>query len=194
MNLKSIFLLLHTLIFCFATSIAQSPETFPLYGDQPIPNSKPAENREKTEVNDWKISFITETSEPTLTVFRPAKPGGAAIIICPGGGYSGTATDHEGAQVAKALAEAGITAFVLKYRIPTTATASTNPSPRSRMPSRPSASCGSGPASGMSGQTASASWDFRQVGIWQPPPPRISASSLTQIAGTRRPSAPILWR
>ncbi|MBK9014509.1 MAG: alpha/beta hydrolase [Saprospiraceae bacterium] len=34
------------------------------------------------------------------------------------GGYSGTATDHEGTQVAKALTEAGITAFVLKYRIP----------------------------------------------------------------------------
>jgi acetyl esterase/lipase len=40
------------------------------------------------------------------------------MIVCPGGGYSGTAGDHEGLQVAKALSEAGITAFVLKYRIP----------------------------------------------------------------------------
>jgi acetyl esterase/lipase len=40
------------------------------------------------------------------------------VVICPGGGYSGTATDHEGAQVAAVLREAGIAAFVLRYRIP----------------------------------------------------------------------------
>ncbi len=97
---------------------AQSPVTFPLYGTAPIPNSKPAENLEKTEVNDWKIEFTTETSEPTITLYKPLKPTGSAMVICPGGGYSGTAGDHEGRQIAKALSEAGITAFVLKYRIP----------------------------------------------------------------------------
>jgi len=104
------------LLFCFANMNAQQP--FPLYGDQPIPNSKPAENLEKTEVNDWKIEFTVETSEPTLIYYKPAKPNGAAVIICPGGGYSGTATDHEGRQIAKTLNEAGIAAFVLQYRIP----------------------------------------------------------------------------
>lgn len=106
------------LIFCWANTFAQFPEILPLYGSDPIPNSKPAENKEKTEVNDWKVEFTTETSEPTLTIYQSAKPNGRAMIVCPGGGYSGTAGDHEGRQVAKALSESGITAFVLKYRIP----------------------------------------------------------------------------
>ena len=100
MRLKSIFLSLTTLVFCFVKILAQAPTTFPLYGDQPIPNSKPSENREKTEMTDWKVYFTTETSEPTLTIFQPIKANatgtsGAAMIICPGGGYSGTAgTDN----------------------------------------------------------------------------------------------------
>lgn len=116
MKLFNFFPIVIFMILCSAKTNAQ--QTFPLYGTDPIPNSKPAENREKTEINDWKIEFTTETSEPTLTVFKPAKPTGAAIIVCPGGGYSGTAGDHEGRQIAKALNESGITAFVLKYRIP----------------------------------------------------------------------------
>lgn len=118
MNLARKASLVLSIIFCCAKIFAQFPETIPLYGDQPIPNSKPSENREKTEVNDWKVAFTTETSVPTLTLYRPSQPNGTAMIICPGGGYSGTATDHEGAQVAKALAKEGITAFVLRYRIP----------------------------------------------------------------------------
>lgn len=83
-----------------------------------IPNSKPAENLEKTEVNQWGISFTTATSIPTITPYLPDQPNGKAVVICPGGGYFGTAGDHEGKQVAEALNAAGITAFVLKYRIP----------------------------------------------------------------------------
>ena len=56
---------------------------------------------------------------PTITLFRPAavKANGASVVICPGGGYSGLATDHEGNQVAQWLNEVGITAAVLKYRL-----------------------------------------------------------------------------
>jgi acetyl esterase/lipase len=110
------FSLVALVLVCFAKMQAQ--QTFPLYGATPIPNSKSAENLEKTEVNDWKVEFTTETSEPTLTIYKASKPTGSAMIICPGGGYSGTAGDHEGRQVAKALDDAGITSFVLKYRIP----------------------------------------------------------------------------
>jgi acetyl esterase/lipase len=55
---------------------------------------------------------------PTLTPFWPAKDKatGAAIIVCPGGGYSHLA-DHEGRPVAEWLSSLGITAFVLKYRL-----------------------------------------------------------------------------
>jgi len=59
-----------------------------------------------------------EGHSPTLTVF-PADPGlvtGAAMVICPGGGY-GHLAEHEGAGDARWLNELGITAFVLKYRL-----------------------------------------------------------------------------
>ena len=57
--------------------------------------------------------------DPTLTVFLPSpeKATGTAIIVCPGGGFSALSWDNEGPNVAKKLAEKGITAFVLKYRI-----------------------------------------------------------------------------
>jgi acetyl esterase/lipase len=55
---------------------------------------------------------------PTLTPYLadPAKATGAAVVICPGGGYGGLAP-HEGGQYARFLNEAGIAGFVLKYRL-----------------------------------------------------------------------------
>jgi acetyl esterase/lipase len=57
-------------------------------------------------------------TEPTLDLYTvPAeKANGAAILICPGGGYSGLAMDHEGAAVAKFYNAHNIAAFVLRYR------------------------------------------------------------------------------
>src|SRR5262245_41507069 len=59
--------------------------------------------------------------KPSLTVFKaPAeRANGAAVVICPGGGYGALADDHEGKQVAEFLNGLGVTAFVLKYRIVT---------------------------------------------------------------------------
>ena len=56
--------------------------------------------------------------KPTLTVWpAPAdKANGAAVVVCPGGGYGGLAMDHEGKQVARWLNSFGVGAFVLKYR------------------------------------------------------------------------------
>lgn len=58
---------------------------------------------------------IYNVTAPTISVFIPSntKPKGAAIIICPGGGYSRLAMPHEGTDVARKLNEFGITAFVL---------------------------------------------------------------------------------
>lgn len=56
---------------------------------------------------------------PTLTVYRPAKPNGAAVVICPGGGYVALAIDKEGYKFAEWFAQRGVTAFVLKYRLST---------------------------------------------------------------------------
>jgi acetyl esterase/lipase len=112
-------LLLALFATLFATcTMGQKTETFLLYGSGQVPNAKTAENREKTTINEWGVEFTTETSVPMLTRFPAKKATGQAVIICPGGGYWGTAGDHEGRQVAKALNKKGITAFVLTYRVP----------------------------------------------------------------------------
>jgi acetyl esterase/lipase len=66
------------------------------------------------------IISITNVTRPTLTVFRPAKEKatGAAVVIAPGGGYNILAWDLEGTEVAEWLSSVGVTAFVLKYRVP----------------------------------------------------------------------------
>lgn len=95
----------------------------PLY-DGVIPNSKPGPDEETSEVNAGGRLIISRVSRPTLTVYLPQKEkqNGAAVIICPGGGYSILAAGHEGADVAKKFSEMGVTAFVLKYRLPNTQT------------------------------------------------------------------------
>lgn len=64
--------------------------------------------------------WITNVTKPTVTVFRPAKDKdtGAAMVICPGGGYWNLAWDLEGEEVAAWLNRIGVTGVVLKYRVP----------------------------------------------------------------------------
>src|SRR5262249_38895926 len=61
------------------------------------------------------VAMLRNVSEPTLTVFRPAKPNGIGVIVCPGGGWKILAWEHEGIDVARWLAAHGCTAFLLKY-------------------------------------------------------------------------------
>jgi acetyl esterase/lipase len=64
--------------------------------------------------------WLTNVTKPTITVFRPAegKNNGAAMLICPGGGYWNLAWDLEGEEVAAWLNSIGMTGIVLKYRVP----------------------------------------------------------------------------
>ena len=55
---------------------------------------------------------------PTLTVFRPQAPNGAALLIVPGGGYSRILIDKEGGDIAERFDLSGVTGFVLTYRLP----------------------------------------------------------------------------
>jgi acetyl esterase/lipase len=62
--------------------------------------------------------FVTGVGQPLMTVFRPRRPNGAAALLIPGGGYIRVVIDKEGFEVAQRLAQAGVTAFVLRYRLP----------------------------------------------------------------------------
>ncbi|MBN1402276.1 MAG: alpha/beta hydrolase [Anaerolineae bacterium] len=59
---------------------------------------------------------ITRVSAPTLAVHRPTQPNGAAVVICPGGGFRYLEIDKEGHVIARWLRSLGITGLVLKYR------------------------------------------------------------------------------
>ena len=62
-------------------------------------------------------AMLRNVSEPTLTVFRPDKPNGVGVFVCPGGGWRILAWQHEGLDVANWLTARGYTAFLLKYRV-----------------------------------------------------------------------------
>jgi len=71
--------------------------------------------------NDKDVLRVTNVTEPTLTVYRPAPPvtpNGTAVLVCPGGGYGILAIEHEGTQVCDWLNSLGVTAVLLKYRVP----------------------------------------------------------------------------
>lgn len=74
---------------------------------EPLPNQK-------------RVSRLTNVTKPRLTVYEAKGENrtGAAVIICPGGAYNILADEHEGTMVADWLNGLGITAFVLRYRVP----------------------------------------------------------------------------
>ena len=79
------------------------PEKLPLWAEQ-------------SPVGDGKF----EEATASITVHRPTpeRANGAAMVICPGGGYSGLVTNQEGHGIAKWLNQHGITGIVLEYRLP----------------------------------------------------------------------------
>ncbi|HRH98239.1 MAG TPA: alpha/beta hydrolase [Prosthecobacter sp.] len=64
------------------------------------------------------VMRLTNVTEPMITVFKPEKPNGTAVLVCPGGGYGILAYEHEGSQVCDFLVQHGVTGILLKYRVP----------------------------------------------------------------------------
>jgi acetyl esterase/lipase len=62
--------------------------------------------------------YAQYTTDPILTVFRPERPNGSALLLIPGGGYRWAVLDKEGYDVARVFAATGTTCFVLRYRLP----------------------------------------------------------------------------
>lgn len=113
---------LYFIVFLGIISLSDSlkgQEIIPLY-DGIIPNSKPSTDREVSARNKDGLMITRYVSNPTLIWYKPAKISDrhSAVIICPGGGYGALASSSEGSDVAQALSELGISAFVLKYRLP----------------------------------------------------------------------------
>ncbi len=71
--------------------------------------------------DEGKMPFLkedgSEKDTPTLHIYPAPTGNGAAVVVCPGGGYGGLARDHEGHQVAKWLNARGLSAYVLHYRL-----------------------------------------------------------------------------
>src|SRR5438552_17160201 len=79
----------------------------------------PKLDKKQVEVTE-PTRMVTNVTKPTITVFRPAKEKdtGAAVLICPGGGYWNLYWQLEGEEVAPWLSSLGKTGIILKYRVP----------------------------------------------------------------------------
>jgi acetyl esterase/lipase len=110
-------------LFCLSALISfhsmQAQMVIPLYSGE-IPNSRPHINDEISADNADGVWIVSKVSRPSITIFLPpkSKATGAAVIVCPGGGYTNLAMGYEGEDVARRFNISGIAAFVLKYRIP----------------------------------------------------------------------------
>ena len=101
-------------------SYTQDPELIYLW-----PGKVPGEPKAKCDpvlstTEKDNITRIAEITDPVMEVFLPERSSanGAAVVICPGGGYHILAYDLEGTEVAAWLTRNGYAAFVLKYRVP----------------------------------------------------------------------------
>jgi acetyl esterase/lipase len=130
-------LLMLTLVTMFVTSTlnAAEPQVINLWPGQPpgetkelppeVDTTKPTDNL----IDGRRLMRIGNVSTPTLTVYpAPADQAtGASVVICPGGGHHILAWDLEGTEVAEWLNSIGVTAFVLKYRVPSRAEGGNEP-------------------------------------------------------------------
>lgn len=103
------------LSFLFITAMlsAQKPVEILLW-----PNGAPNTNGLTGTQEDLEGGRVANVVNPSIMVYRPEKPNGMAIIMCPGGGYGRLAMKHEGHDMAAWFTTQGITYAVLKYRMP----------------------------------------------------------------------------
>lgn len=81
---------------------------------------KDTSNEKSNKVAGLPVIRLGNVSRPTLTIYKPAKENnsGAAVLVCPGGGYNILAYDLEGTEVCQWLNSIGVTTGLLKYRVP----------------------------------------------------------------------------
>jgi acetyl esterase/lipase len=123
-NLKETTILFVLLVIA-TTVMAQDGTIYPLKNPEE-PNAIPlgtggveGQPAPETWFRQWGDPMARNISTATLTAFlpKPGKGNGAAVIVAPGGGFRWLSLSNEGWEVAQALADKGIAAFVLKYRL-----------------------------------------------------------------------------
>ena len=107
------------ILFLIISSNLEAQQIMDLYPEN-IPNSKAYAMQEEVIEDNGRIAWLKNVSKPTLTSYHPSEKiaTGAAVIICPGGGYSGESYLREGTLIAETFVKKGIAAFILKYRLP----------------------------------------------------------------------------
>ena len=110
-------------LFTSCGATAAPPIVLDLWPGTP-PGDLPVRGAEKTFIRTSTINgtsvVITNVTKPTLTVYLPPRGNntGTAMVICPGGGYWNLYWEREGEQIASWLNFQGMTAIILKYRVP----------------------------------------------------------------------------
>ncbi|OOV20726.1 alpha/beta hydrolase [Flavobacterium sp. LM4] len=118
MNLKKSFYLFF-LLFGITINLHSQNEILSIWNKIPDEINTP-DYKEKEVIKEGKIQRTSQVIVPTLSVFLPkeTKPNQTAVLIFPGGGYAHLSMEKEGTNVAEWLNSLGITAFVVKYRLP----------------------------------------------------------------------------
>lgn len=119
--MKKVIFLLFALLLINSVMAQESPILL-------FPSGAPGETTDLVEkadtdggmTGDKSVLRITNVSEPTITIYLPPEEiaNGTAMLVCPGGGYNILAYDLEGDEICQWLNEIGITAVLLKYRVP----------------------------------------------------------------------------
>jgi acetyl esterase/lipase len=73
---------------------------------------------ERSTDPSYRDRYARYTIEPLMHVMRPERPNGAGLLLIPGGGYRWAVVDKEGMDCARVFAAAGVTCFILRYRLP----------------------------------------------------------------------------
>jgi acetyl esterase/lipase len=96
------------------------PEIIRLWPARPpgAPAQLPQERIEERTEDGVANKVVLGIGEPSMTVIRPPSANGAALLLLPGGGYVEQWFEKEGLEIARRFAPAGITSFVLRYRLP----------------------------------------------------------------------------
>lgn len=117
--MKAMLILALVVAVVMARGASAEPEVVQIWPEGKVP-FKTGNAPERVTPSKDDIIRITDVNVPTLTVCLAPGNGEStpAVLVCPGGGYSILAWNHEGTEVAAWLNSMGFSAFILKYRVP----------------------------------------------------------------------------